>query len=104
MSRDKQIEEMAKSICENYGACSKCSLQNIDKDDTCSIYQECEVLYNAGYRKASYVAEEIYNELDRYSYPSAFGGWAISMDSVSYVLKKYLGKDLNVPTKESEIT
>ncbi len=47
----EQIEEMAKVICKNYGDCSKCSLKSIDHDDTCSVYQDCEALYNAGYRK-----------------------------------------------------
>ena len=42
---------MVKSICNNYGDCSKCSLKNIDHDDTCSVYQDCQALYNAGYRK-----------------------------------------------------
>ena len=37
--------------------------------------------------------EELYKELDAYSYPSAFGGWAISMDSVRHVLRKYLKED-----------
>ena len=38
-------------------------------------------------------AEEIYNELLDYGYPSAFGGWAVSMDSVRRVLRKYLDKE-----------
>lgn len=98
MSRDKQIEmhELAKQMSE---AISTAVEQRYIEDEA-----KLEAVLRAnGWRKASDVAEEIYNELDRYSYPSAFGGWAISMDSVSYVLKKYLGKDLNVPTKESEL-
>ena len=37
--------------------------------------------------------EELYKELDAYRYPSAFGGWAISMDSVRRVFRKYLKED-----------
>lgn len=58
MSREKQIEEMAKVICEN-----------IDRIDGLA-----EALYNAGYRKASEVAREIFEEIDnilyKFSYPS----------------------------------
>ncbi len=89
---EKQIEEMAQTLVDTFN----------ERRGRVNMKDLAESLHHAGYRKASDVAEEIYNELDGYSYPYAFGGWAISMDSVSYVLKKYLGKDLNVPTKESE--
>ena len=52
MSRDKQIEEMAKVICLSYGkgVCRQCH----DYED-CQVTSEAERLYNAGYRKASEV-------------------------------------------------
>ena len=51
--KDKQIEEMATIICQNtefdtmWGEC----------------YQSAKALYNAGYRKASAVAREIFEEI-----------------------------------------
>ena len=55
MSRDKQIEEMAEIICQN------------TEFDTMwdEIYDSANALYNAGYRKASEVAEKIFAELDK---------------------------------------
>ena len=46
MSKEKQIEEMAKTSCAYCRSIHNCSL------DTCeSAYEEAEHLYNAGYRK-----------------------------------------------------
>ena len=103
MDKNKQIEILTRDIQEKQNGGWE-FVGNSEYTTDVANEELAEHLYELGYCKASDVAEEIYNELDRYSYPSAFGGWAISMDSVSYVLKKYLGKDLNVPTKESEIT
>lgn len=65
MSRDKQteIEEMAKIICLSYGKgeCREC----YDYED-CQVTSEAERLYNAGYRKSTDVAEEIFAEIERY--------------------------------------
>ena len=60
MSKDKQIEEMArltKRHCTIDNMCGSCDWE------TCN---EClsEALYNAGYRKASEVAEEIFAEIE----------------------------------------
>lgn len=60
MSRDKQIEEMAKDledVCENRG----CNYENGIRDcDKC----RAEWLYELGYRKASDVAREIFEEIE----------------------------------------
>ena len=57
MSRDKQIEEMARILNKADGF-----------DDDPVWYNdrlhECEALYNAGYRKASDFAEEIFAEIE----------------------------------------
>jgi hypothetical protein len=47
MSKEKQIEEMAKAICEHYvnGGCGRCTYCFCDGDAL--------KLYNAGYRKQS---------------------------------------------------
>lgn len=59
MNRDKQIEEMAKIIdgyCE--GGC-------LDGCYNCVPYKNAEQLYNAGYRKASEVIEDVFLVLDK---------------------------------------
>ena len=68
MSRDKQIEEMAKDVCELYkdfGSCEACDAE-LDIDGEPCIH-ECfaKAFYNAGYRKASDLAEEIFAEIWR---------------------------------------
>lgn len=50
MSREKQIEEMAKVMCDFYGT-EKCYDCRYCCD--CHLKQEAERLYNAGYRKQS---------------------------------------------------
>ena len=64
MSRDKQIEEMARILCED---CAKDPLPCILIETTkmCdSVFEQVEALYNAGYRKASDVAREIFEEIE----------------------------------------
>ena len=68
MSREKQIEKMAKAVCELYkdfGSCEACDAE-LDIDGEPCIH-ECfaKAFYNAGYRKASDVAEEIFAEIER---------------------------------------
>ena len=46
MTKQEQIEEMAKEYCKNEFHCSKyCQTEG------CKTYEICEALYNAGYRK-----------------------------------------------------
>ena len=63
-NKDKQIEEMCKIVCQcnNNGTCI-ISLRPCDCE--CSLATELGKLYNAGYRKASEVAREIFEEIDR---------------------------------------
>ena len=63
MERDKQIEEMARDMCEYYyeGTCYQ------DKkpcDVKCEIMTEATYLYAKGYRKASDVALEFIEAVD----------------------------------------
>ena len=60
---EKQIEEMAKDMCEYYyeGTCYQ------DKktcDCKCDIFTDAQYLYAKGYRKASDVAREIFEEIN----------------------------------------
>ena len=62
MSRE-QIEEMAKVICFDYGRCYKCAISNPLCETPCTILDDCEALYNAGYRQAEDVAREIFEKV-----------------------------------------
>lgn len=47
MNREKQIEEMARTMCgEKEHTCEEC-----DSSDMCEFWTEASVLYEAGYRK-----------------------------------------------------
>ena len=61
--RDKQIEGMAKVLCLDCAKSEPCPLATSER--MCNpVWQQAETLYNAGYRKASDVAEEIFAEID----------------------------------------
>ena len=61
MSRDKQIEEMAFDLC----CIDRCKhLPQAECNNTTCAHCEAEALYTAGYRKASDVAREIFEEID----------------------------------------
>lgn len=78
MSRNKQIEEMCKIVCQcnNNGTCiislRPCNCECITATGITAT--ELGKLYDAGYRKTSEVAEEIFAELEKagifaYRYP-----------------------------------
>ena len=61
MSRDKQIEEMAKLLCST---CYETNEEDCKKfEGVCGIC-DANRLYNAGYRKSTDIAEEIFAEID----------------------------------------
>ena len=64
MSREKQIEEMAKDLRKS----EFWYFDDTDCDFELERKKTAENLYNAGYRKASEVAEEIFEEIDRMIY------------------------------------
>ena len=62
MNENKQIEEMEKTMCAFYGTetcydCRYCC--------DCHIHHEAERFCNAGFRKASEVAKEIFEDIER---------------------------------------
>ena len=59
MSRDKQIEEMAKTVCHLDRTCDECMTSF-----ECKAMMYAKRFYNAGYRKASEVAREIFAEIE----------------------------------------
>ena len=113
MSRDKQIEEMAKIRpygCE--GSCKRCS--------KCDEWMYAERIYNAGYRKASDLEAEIADlnaiaEQYRKQFEEArtdvareiFEEIEDVLNNIGYfdeidfkaLKNKYIGKDTNVTTK-----
>jgi hypothetical protein len=60
MNKEKQIEEMAKLL---HGYC-KAPCPN-GGCDSCVAYDKAKALFDAGYCKASDVAEEIFAEIDK---------------------------------------
>lgn len=60
--RDKQVEEMA--IVLSDGGCRKCDCDANGRFN-CKLLYDAELLYNAGYRKASDVAREIFEEIEK---------------------------------------
>ena len=73
MNKEKQIEEMAKVLstvkrCDAFtvSECIKRKCQYPHYEGvTCIAEHQAEKLYNAGYRKASEVAREIFEEIDK---------------------------------------
>lgn len=88
MSRDKQIEEMAKDL-ENHTCMSEYQAKIASK-----------MLYIKGYRKSADVAEEIFAEIKRIG--GCLDGIRLNQWDIADLEKKYIGKDTNVTTKESE--
>ena len=61
MTKEKQIEEIAKNICGMKNGCVGCMFNK----SNCYERKDAEAIYNAGYRKASEVAREIFEEIER---------------------------------------
>lgn len=100
MSRDKQIEEMAKALttyekklCDRLPK-DKCLLTSaVHAQVSCDYCKIAEFLVNAGYRKASDVAEKIFAEVET---SLVIGGFvngekyiAIREDDYNHYKKKY---------------
>ena len=69
MTTEKKIEEMARSICplaNEYESCKECD-DEIATEDTCIHKKIACAIINNGYRKASEVAREIFEEISKAS-------------------------------------
>ena len=62
MNRERQIEEMAVILTD--GGCTKCNCDENGKFNCLPMYN-AELLYNAGYRKQSEVARELFDEIEK---------------------------------------
>lgn len=93
MNRDKQIEEMAKLLCST---CYETNEEDCKKfEGVCGICDATR-LYNAGYRKSSEVAEEIFGEIERMvcrMHNLALFGFSIDTSRELAELKKKYTKD-----------
>lgn len=56
----KQIEEMAKTLCSDYGDCERCIVENPESETICTVREHCKVLCNAGYRKVIFCKDCFY--------------------------------------------
>ena len=103
MSRDKQIEEMAKILCTDYDM-GECMVDSFDcLEGHCSKRERIEALYNAGYRKSTDVAEEIFAEIEKiFGVHLWLNATPNEYEDYKELKKKYIGEDTNVTTKESE--
>lgn len=107
MSREKQIEEMAKVIAKiqcNAKGCEDCEFYQFECDDLQHYTKVAELLNAEGYRKASDVAEEIFAAVDAaIDLICAMTGFDITIfGKYAELKKKYSVTDTNVGCKDTE--
>lgn len=95
MSRDKQIEEMAKHChFQEEGKCLILEDEAEECDTKCDMCEFAKRLYNAGYRKSTDLAEEIFAEIEEMVITEKSNdGCAFYLDKVELaeLKKKYTG-------------
>lgn len=117
MSRDKhtEIEEIAKAVCHLDRTCDECMTSF-----ECKAMMYAKRFYNAGYRKSADVALEVvddfqrrirhifltmcnYNDYNKLNLLEIDGAIEALYDTfIAELKKKYIGKDTNVTTKDTE--
>lgn len=65
MDKEKQIEEMARDLCRLSCTCEECQTVPSHKKDKCKAKVYAKRAYDKDYRKASEVAREIFEEIDK---------------------------------------
>lgn len=105
MSRDKQISEMACDMCTVIKNCN----DPYNPIKTCEAYKCAKIAYEKGYRKASEVAREIFEEIEKTAMSKIDTDLSIAVLNDTYYIeaidelkKKYIGKDTNVTTNTEE--
>ena len=72
MTKEKQIEEMAREMCHLSWECKTCQIcnerYNGDDDELCYFQCVAKEIINHSYRKQSEVACEIFEELEKLTY------------------------------------
>jgi hypothetical protein len=96
MTKDKQLEEIARTIC----CCYENGICNIDRkpcDLYCGSMASAKKLYEIDYRKASEVAREIFEEIEKFIYSKCYSvradrdvtGLIIDGEQFAELKKKY---------------
>lgn len=99
MDREKQIEKMMKSVCMNCRYFMRCNddtmcdgraLSEILRE-SCFTWKCAESIYDAGYRKQSDVAREIFEEIEKLKLTKF--GWQdyVDWNGIAQIKKKYTG-------------
>ena len=97
MSKEKQIEEIAREMCHLSAECKTCQICNErynGGDDLCYFQCVAKEIINHGYRKQSEVVEEIFEEMDNIIYNLRDSPFYSSSDAVyelTELKKKYTG-------------
>ena len=100
----KHIEEMVSAVCiqvRDYPklTCKMCKNENSSTNAYCRVQFEMERLYTAGYRKASDLAREIFEEIEEIAMHSitSFGLQTMVMGEVAFaeLKKKYTESENN---------
>ena len=104
MTYEKQIEKMARSACSIYdknNTATPCGGEMLC-DFNCTQYEICKFLYENGYRKASEVAREIFEEIERVAMSKIDTDLNITalndtyyIEAIDEVKKKYESEDEN---------
>lgn len=116
--REKQIEEMAKHLCCDFGGCDNCTLSNPESETPCTVRDDCETLLKAGYCKASDIALKIIGDIETLANNHIKGisilvpqndflsggkqAFDIVLRFLAELKKKYIGEDTNVRTNTEE--
>ena len=88
MSRDKQIEEMAKTMCFQANSCNVKSCVQVN----CEKTWLAEALYNAGYRKSTDVAREMIENLANDLWEGEFDTLNISVGKRFYNKQEFIAE------------
>lgn len=93
MNRDKQIEEMAMVLTESQHAFDRarkeCLHNNAPMPDRENVFYAKYLVEKEGYRKASDVAREIFEEIDELLMPFGYQLKTISLQKYIKLKKKY---------------
>ena len=94
MSEDNKIEEMADILVNGckMGGCEECKYSE-DQFPQCTLKYTADQIYNAGFRKTSDVAREIFDEIEEITMHgiTSFGLQTMTMGEVAFaeLKKKY---------------
>lgn len=99
---DEKIEQMAKEVCPlypDYESCEQCDAELDIDDEPCVHKCFAKAFYNAGYRKASDVAKEIFDWLENSFVNLNFVSGNVELNFGDYlnfkenIKKKYTGEN-----------